>query len=287
MHKITEQPTTETTASWQQGFPHSSGKPETGRTQTRSKGILFYGCFCYLIFLATFLCAIGFLANLFPRAMDLVGAPFRWSSVWIDLALLTVFALQHSIMARPWFKRAWTRFVPAAGERSTYVLFSSIALLALFFLWQPMGILIWDIHDAWVGVAIYSLYAAGWLGLLVSTFLINHFDLFGLRQAYAQPARQVEHLAFRTPAFYRFVRHPIYVSWLVIFWAAPTMTLAHLLFAIVTTLYILAAIPLEERDLVTLYGEVYRSYQQAVPKLIPRPWRKYTGPNHATPEHAA
>src|SRR5215467_10858966 len=172
-------------------------------------------------------------------------------SLAINLALLAAFALQHSIMARPWFKKAWTKFVPTVVERSTYVLFSSLALLLLFWKWQPMGGVVWSVDNLYGYIAIQLLYAAGWLLVLVATFLINHFDLFGLRQVWlyllGKPYTQ---LTFRTPLFYKYIRHPLYVGWLLVFWSAPLMTVAHLVFAIATTAYILLAIQFEERDLI-------------------------------------
>jgi protein-S-isoprenylcysteine O-methyltransferase Ste14 len=174
-------------------------------------------------------------------------------------------------MARPAFKRWWTRVVPEAAERSTYVLFSSLALILLFWGWQPMGAVVWDIQDP-VGRAIaYALFAFGWGLVLVTTFLINHFDLFGLRQVWLHlRGRQYTHLRFVTPGPYRLVRHPLYVGWLFAFWATPTMTMAHLLFAVVTTAYILIAIRLEERDLVEAHGDDYENYHRRVPMLLPR-----------------
>ncbi len=233
--------------------------------------ILFYGVFSYAVFFLSFLYAIGFVGNmLVPKSMDSASEAPLLQSLLINLGLLSVFALQHSIMARPAFKRWWTRWVPQSAERSTYVLFSSIALIALFAGWQPLGGVVWSVQQP-VGVALlYGLYFAGWLLVLYSTFLINHFDLFGLRQVWLQFRRQpYTPLPFRTPWLYRRVRHPLYVGWLLAFWATPSMTLTHLLFALVTTLYILVAIQFEERDLVDAHPE-YRNYQRRVPMLIPR-----------------
>lgn len=229
-----------------------------------------YGLLCYFVFLATFLYAVGFLGNFgVPKSIDSgPQEPLAYAAA-INLALLGVFALQHSIMARQWFKEAWTKIVPAPVERSTYVLFSSLALLLLFWKWQPMGGVIWDVQNLYGWLAIQALYGLGWLIVLVATFLINHFDLFGLRQVwfYLQ-GKPYQPLSFRTPGMYRCVRHPLYVGWLMVFWAAPAMTVAHLVFTVMTTAYILIAIQFEERDLVRLHGE-YAEYRRSVPMLVP------------------
>jgi protein-S-isoprenylcysteine O-methyltransferase Ste14 len=173
-------------------------------------------------------------------------------------------------MARPWFKRAWTRIVPAPVERSTYVLLSSAALLLMFWQWRPIGGTVWRVDEGIAHTITLALYAAGLLIVLLSTFLINHFDLFGLRQVSLYLAgREYTPLEFRTPFFYRYVRHPLYVGWLLTFWAAPVMTIAHLFFSIMTTMYILVAIQFEEADLVTVHGEKYQRYRQAVPMIVP------------------
>ena len=188
----------------------------------------------------------------------------------IDAGLLTLFAVQHSLMARPFFKRAWTRLVPKPAERSTYVLLSSLALLLMFWQWQPIGGVVWTVEQPVLQMVIYGLYAIGWLLVLTSTFLINHFDLFGLRQVFLYLiGRPYTQLKFGTPILYRHVRHPLYLGWLFAFWSTPTMTVAHLVFAIVTTAYIFVAIQLEEKDLVDAYGDQYRRYKQTVPMIIP------------------
>ena len=230
-----------------------------------------YGTLCYLLFLATFLYAVAFLGNIgLARTIDgEATAPF-WLALLINTLFLGLFAAQHSVMARPAFKQWWTRLVPKPVERSTYVLFSSLALLLLFHTWQPMGGTLWDLRDPIIRGTIYSLFAGGWLLILVATFLINHFDLFGMRQVWLYlkglPYTQLE---FKTPGLYRYVRHPLYVGWLSVFWATPTMTVAHLVFAIATTAYILMAIQFEERDLVDAHGPAYAQYRKEVPMLIP------------------
>lgn len=232
---------------------------------------LLYGIFCYLVFFATFLYAVAFLGDFgVRRTIDSGVEGSVAKALAINAGLLALFALQHSIMARSWFKRAWTRIVPPAAERSTYVLFSSVALILLFWQWRPIGGLIWQVDNELGRVAIYAVYALGWILLLVATFLINHFDLFGLRQVYLHfRGQEYTGLPFRTPGFYRLVRHPIYFSWLCIFWATPRMTVAHLVFALATTGYILMAIPWEERDLIRIYGDAYRLYKQQVPGILP------------------
>lgn len=237
------------------------------------KALVFtYGLLAYAIFLGTFVYAVGFIGNLgVPKAIDAVPTVPWAQAILIDLALLTVFALQHSLMARPAFKRWWTQWVPKPAERSTYVLFSSLALIALFAFWQPIGGVIWTIEDPLGYAVLYALFAFGWALVLVSTFLINHFDLFGLRQVWLYLRGQpYTPLRFATPVLYRHVRHPLYVGWFFAFWATPTMTVTHFLFAVVTTLYILVAVRWEERDLVSEHGEAYTAYRRRVPRFIPR-----------------
>ena len=235
-----------------------------------------YGIFCYLIFFATFLYAVAFLGDFgLVKSIDSGPEMPAGQALAINAFLLGVFAVQHSVMARPWFKRAWTRVIPPVAERSTYVLFASLAMALLFWQWRPMGGVVWGVSDPAARLAIWAVYGLGWLLLLIATFLINHFDLFGLRQVYLHlVGRRYTGLQFRTPGFYRYVRHPIYVAWLCIFWATPEMTTAHLVFAIATTGYILMAIPWEERDLIRMHGEVYRVYREQVPKLLPLRFRK-------------
>jgi len=230
-----------------------------------------YGTLSYLVFLATFLYAVAFIGNIGPvRTIDgEATAPF-WLALLINTLLLGLFAVQHSVMARPGFKRWWTRFVPKPVERSTYVLFSSLALLLLFQTWQPMGGTVWDVRDPILRGTIYGLFAGGWLLILVATFLINHFDLFGMRQVWLYlNGLPYTPLEFKTPGLYRYVRHPLYVGWLLTFWVTPTMTAAHLVFAIATTAYILVAIRFEEKDLAGVHGPAYETYRRQVPMLVP------------------
>jgi protein-S-isoprenylcysteine O-methyltransferase Ste14 len=229
-----------------------------------------YGLICYLTFLAAFLYAVGFLGNFaVPKSIDSAASLPFLRALATDAALLGLFAIQHSVMARQWFKAAWTRIVPRSVERSTYVLFSSVALLFLFWKWEPMGGVIWNVGNNYGRFAINALYACGWLTVLATTFLINHFDLFGLRQVWLHLlGRQYTEIGFRTPGPYRYVRHPLYVGWLMVFWSAPLMTSAHLVFAVATTAYILLAIQFEERDLAGIHKE-YAEYRRHVPMLVP------------------
>jgi protein-S-isoprenylcysteine O-methyltransferase Ste14 len=237
------------------------------------KRILFfaYGSFSYLIFLGTFLYAICFIGNFgVPKTLDGAASGPLAVNFAIDAGLLALFAVQHSIMARKWFKDWWTRIVPKAVERSTYVLFSSLALILLFTQWRPLGGMIWSVEDPVGQLVLRGLFAFGWGLVLASTFLINHFDLFGLRQVWLYLLnRPYNTLRFATPGPYRLVRHPLYVGWLFAFWMTPVMTLAHLLFSIATTLYILLAIRFEERDLVREHGGAYEDYRRSVPMLVP------------------
>jgi len=235
--------------------------------------IFLYGVASYAVFFATFLYALGFVGNFaVPVTMDGTPALSTGKAIVIDMLLLGLFALQHSVMARPFFKRWLTRFIPESAERSTYVLMSSLALIALFIFWQPLGGEVWTVTDPALRGVLWGFFAFGWLLVLVATFLINHFDLFGLRQVWLQLiGRPYSHLKFGTPGPYKLVRHPLYLGWLFAFWATPTMTGTHLLFAFVTTAYILVAIQFEERDLVDALGEDYRSYRERVPMIIPSP----------------
>src|SRR6266702_6103170 len=242
-------------------------------------GIFIYGLVCYSVFLGVFLYAIGFIGGfLTPSLLD--GDPKRplTEALAIDCALLALFAVPHSVMARPAFKRLWTRVVPEAAERSTYVLASSLALVALFVYWEPIGGVVWSVPAGIGRTLVIGLYAFGWLLLLYTTFLIDHFDLFGLKQVWRRLSDKAYRApVFRTPSLYKLVRHPLYIGWLTIFWAAPTMTVAHLIFALATTAYILIAIRLEERVLVSAFGNVYVDYRARTPMLIPRLWSRPNG----------
>jgi protein-S-isoprenylcysteine O-methyltransferase Ste14 len=233
-----------------------------------------YGLVAYVVFFLTFLYAIGFVEGLVvPKGIDTGPAGPMTEALVIDLLLMSLFAVQHSVMARKPFKQWWTQFVPASVERSTYVLFASLALLLLFWQWRPLPGVVWQISDSQIAAAIASLSFLGWLLVLTSTFMINHFELFGLHQVVNNLAgRTMPEPRFKTPLLYNFVRHPIYLGFMIAFWATPVMTLGHLLFAAVTTTYIFVGIFLEERDLVELFGDEYRRYRKTASMLIP--WRK-------------
>ncbi len=242
------------------------------RTKVAKRILVFlYGTVSYLVFLAVFLYAIGFIGGFgVPTRLDGASTEPLGRALLVNAALLALFAVQHSVMARKWFKDVWTRIVPPPAERSTYVLFSSAALILLFWQWRPMGGVVWSVEDPTARLALRGLFGFGWALLLACTFYINHFDLFGLRQVWLYlVGKPYIPLAFVTPGPYRLVRHPLYVGWLTIFWATPTMTVAHLVFSIATTSYILIAIQFEERDLVREYGSRYEQYRRRVPMLLP------------------
>jgi len=230
-----------------------------------------YGLGSYLVFLATFLYAVGFIGNFgVPKSMDSASTTTWQRALLIDLGLLLLFAIQHSVMARRSFKNLITRIVPVEVERSTYVLASSVALLLLVWKWQPLGGTVWTVENSVGRGVLYGGYAFGWLLVLAATFAINHFDLFGLRQVWLHMQGQPQQkLRFTTPLFYRVVRHPLYVGWLCVFWITPTMTVTHLFFAAVTTAYIFVAIRFEERDLMREHPE-YAEYRQHVPMIVPK-----------------
>lgn len=234
-----------------------------------------YGLFAYAVFFFAFLYAIGFVGNIVvPKSIDGSANVSALAAVIINAALLLLFAMQHSIMARPWFKRWWTRFVPASVERSTYVLFASGVLLLLYALWQPVPTQIWSVTNSLGATVLWSLFAVGWLIVLLSTFMIGHFDLFGLKQVWTNLKGRVQKPdQFRMPALYRVIRHPIMLGFLIAFWATPVMSAGHLLFALATTGYILIAVQLEERDLIANHGESYKRYQRDVPAFFPLPKR--------------
>jgi protein-S-isoprenylcysteine O-methyltransferase Ste14 len=233
---------------------------------------LIYGVSVYASFLFVFLYAVGWIGDFaVPNAIDgPIQVPFA-KALMVNLGLLGLFAVQHSVMARPAFKRWWTKFVAPPVERSTYVLATNLAMGALFAFWQPMGGIVWDVQAPMGRGVLWALYATGWLIVLATTFMIDHFELFGLKQVWRHFRGEPQPKAsFVTPGAYRIVRHPLYVGWITAFWATPTMTAAHLVFALATTAYILVAIGFEERDLIAEHGARYIAYRKRVPKLVPR-----------------
>jgi len=223
---------------------------------------LFFGVFCYLP---------GFLGNfLVPKSIDSPASVPFGEALLVNTALLGLFAIQHSVMARPGFKKWWTKFIPKPIERSTYVLFSSLAVILLYWQWKPMGVTIWNITDPTLVMVLNGVMILGGLIVLVTTFLINHFDLFGLRQVWLYLiGKKYTNLGFVVPGPYKFIRHPLYFGWMLMFWSTPVMTIAHLVFAVATTGYIFVAIWFEERDLITIHGRDYAEYKKRTPMILP------------------
>jgi protein-S-isoprenylcysteine O-methyltransferase Ste14 len=232
---------------------------------------LLYGVVSYFIFFGTILYAIGFVGNLIvPKTIDGIPEVGLLQALLINAGLLTLFAVQHSVMARPAFKKWWTKMIPTEIERSTYVLFSSLCLLLLFWKWEPLGGIVWTVEDGLLTGILYALFGLGWTLLFASSFLINHFDLFGLRQVWLNFRKKpYTAIPFNLPLFYKYVRHPLYLGFVIAFWSTPTMTVTHLIFSIACTGYILAGIQFEERDLISHFGDKYRAYKESVPMLIP------------------
>ena len=230
-----------------------------------------YGVIVYLLFFATFLYLIGFVGNLLvPKSIDGPLEVTLFQAILINTSLIAIFVIQHSVMARGWFKRWWTKIVPEPIERTTYVLFTVLALVLLYAFWEPMGGTVWSIENGVVVGALWALFALGWTILLISTFLINHFDLFGLRQVWLYLLNKpYTHLKFQTPLFYKWIRHPLYFGFILAFWAAPIMSVTRLFLSIAFTLYILKAIQWEEKDLISHFGDTYKKYAKRVPMIMP------------------
>lgn len=232
---------------------------------------LLYGAVCYAVFFGAFLYFIGFVSNtVVPKGIDSGAATATGTALIINLALMALFGVQHTVMARPKFKELWTKFVPKSIERSTYVLLGSAALILLYWQWRPMTGVVWEIEATWARTLLWALFLGGILIVLLSTFIIDHFDLFGLRQVWLNFRQKAyAHPGFKVTFFYKFVRHPLYLGWIMSFWCTPSMTVGHLLFAAGLTAYIFIAIPYEERDLVRFLGDDYTRYKQKVPMIIP------------------
>ncbi len=241
--------------------------------------ILLYGIVCYVIFLVTVLYAVGFVGNFgVPRGIDSAPVDPTGQSIFINFLLLAIFAVQHSVMARPTFKKVWTKIIPVAAERSTYVLLTSAALLLLFRYWQPLGGVVWEVSNPAGRSLLWAGFALGWVLVIVSTFLINHFELFGLKQVWLNfKKREYTWDSFVTPGLYKYTRHPMYLGFIFAFWSTPTMTVSHMFFALATTVYIFVAVRLEERNLGEFLGEDYYEYKRQVPMIFPL-GRKYKAP---------
>jgi len=257
----------------------------TARVRQTAVGGVFavaYGCVAYAIFFATFLYAVGFVGDLLvPKSVDSGSPASLLETLSVNFALLSLFAVQHSVMARPAFKRWWTRYVPASIERSTYVVLASAALVILFWQWRPILAPVWTVTNDVTAALLVSFFWLGWGMVLLSTFLINHFELFGLRQVFARLlGRSIPTPVFRTPFLYQYTRHPLYLGFLIAFWSTPTMTAGHLLFAAGASMYIMLGIFLEERDLTDAFGERYRRYRQEVRMLVPIPKARKIAPRH-------
>jgi protein-S-isoprenylcysteine O-methyltransferase Ste14 len=233
-----------------------------------------FGVFGHVLFLAVFAYMALFVAGVpfVPKTID-GPATHLWpgEAMLVNALLLALFAVPHSVMARPAFKRWWTQFVAKPVERSVYVMFANVSVIVLMWLWQPMTAVVWDVHAPAGRAALWALFLTGWLLVPLASLMIDHFDLFGTRQVWLHlRGRVAEHVPFHTPWLYRFIRHPLYVGWMIAFWATPTMTAGHVMFAAFLTVYMLVAIPMEERDLVDVYGEKYEDYRRRVPALVPR-----------------
>jgi protein-S-isoprenylcysteine O-methyltransferase Ste14 len=249
--------------------------------------VLGYGAVAYIVFLGSLLYTVGFLADTaVPKDIDDGTAGPAWQAVLVNLALLSLFAVQHSVMARPWFKRWWIRLIPATIERSTYVLAASLLVVLLLWQWRPLPDSVWSVHAGWARAVLWTLYALGWVILVFSSFLIGHFDLFGLRQVLASAReRQYVEPEFHEPLLYQLVRHPLMVGFLIAFWAAPDMSVGRLLFVLVASAYIVVAVRFEEHDLRRQLGEPYEQYSRRVPRFVPRFGRRpsaLTGRRRAT-----
>jgi protein-S-isoprenylcysteine O-methyltransferase Ste14 len=239
---------------------------------------LIYGLVCYVMFLGVFMYLVGFLGDfypLFPKTIDSGAEGPVATALLVNVLLLAFFGVTHTVMARPTFKRAWTKFVPVPIERSTYVLITNLQLILLYLLWQPMTGRIWEVQNTIGQGILWALFGAGWVLVLVATLQINHLDLFGVRQVWLRfQRREYTHVKLATPVLYKHVRHPLYVGWITVFWVTPSMTVGHLVFAVAWTTYILVAIFFEERNLVEFHGDGYVEYRKRTPMLIPRPWKR-------------